>query len=127
MPECSQIGLMLSAASDGELEPSSLQEVTHHLTGCATCAVAQSDYSAIGNELRKIAVKPSLEGFTKSVLDVIAKIVAVAILLIALHSVIVRPLNPARPLPATVAGTPPLAPARLVDVRVDSAFVADAN
>jgi len=129
MPECNQIGLMLSAAGDGELEPNALQEVAHHLTGCATCAVAQSDYSTIGNELRKIAVEPSLEGFTKSVLDVIAKIVAVAMLAIVLHSVIVGPnsLRISQPMPATVASRSPLAPTRLVDVRVDSAFVADAN
>jgi len=72
-------------------------------------------------------LNPSLEGFTKSVLDVIAKIVAVAMLLIALHSVIVSPLNVARSLPQGVASIPPIAPTRLVDVRVDSAFVADAN
>ena len=34
---------------------------------------------------------PSLEGFTKSVLDVIAKLVAVAMLAIALHTAIVGP------------------------------------
>ncbi len=129
MPECSQIGLMLSAAGDGELEPNALQEVTHHLTGCATCAVAQSDYSTIGEELRKIAVEPSLEGFTKSVLDVIAKLVAVAMLAIVLHSVIVGRNSRiiSQPIPQTVASRPPLAPTRLVDVRVDSAFIADAN
>ena len=120
---------MLSAAGDGELEPNALQEVTHHLTGCATCAVAQSDYSTIGEELRKIAVEPSLEGFTKSVLDVIAKLVAVAMLAIVLHSVIVGRNSRiiSQPIPQTVASRPPLAPTRLVDVRVDSAFIADAN
>ena len=128
MPECSEIGLMLSAAGDGELEPNALQQVTHHLTGCASCAVAKSDYSTIGTELRKIAVTPSLEGFTKSVLDVIAKLVAVAMLAIVLHSVIVgRNSLISQPLPQTVASRAPLAPTRLVDVRVDSAFVADAN
>src|SRR6202030_2839284 len=129
MPECSQIGLMLSAAGDGELEPNALQEVTHHLTGCASCTGAQSDFSTIGNELRKIAVEPSLEGFTKSVLDVIAKLVAVAMLAIVLHSVIVGPnsLKKSQPIAQTVASRPPVAPTRLVDVRVDSAFVADTN
>jgi len=120
---------MLSAAGDGELEPNDLHEVTHHLTGCASCTGALSDYSTIGGELRKIAVKPSLEGFTRSVLDTIAKLVAVAILLLALHNVIVRPssVNVAHISPETVARTQPPAPARLVDVRVDSAFLADAN
>jgi len=120
---------MLSAAGDGELEPNVLREVTHHLTGCASCTGAVSDYSTIGRELRKIAVEPSLEGFTKSVLNVIAKLVAVAILLIALQSLIAGPgsVNLARS-PETVARMQPaVAPTRVVDVRVDSAFVADAS
>jgi Putative zinc-finger len=127
MPECSEIGLMLGAVGDGELEPNDLQEVARHVERCASCTGELSDYSTIGRELREIAVNPSLEGFTKSVLDVIAKLVAVALLLIALHSVIVGPLNVARSLPETVASTQPAAPIRLVDVRVDSAFFADAN
>jgi hypothetical protein len=127
MPECSEIGLMLGAVGDGELESNDLQEVARHVERCASCTGALSDYSTIGRELREIAVKPSLEGFTKSVLDVIAKLVAVALLLIALHSVVVGPLNVARSLPETVASRQPAAPTREVDVRVDSAFVADAN
>ena len=129
MPECSEIGLMLGAVGDGELEPNDLQQVAHHLTRCASCTGALSDYSTIGGELRKIAVKPSLEGFTKSVLDVIAKLVAVAMLAIALHSAIVGPnrLEISQSIPETVASKQPAAPTRLVDVRVDSAFVADAN
>ncbi len=91
MPECSEIGLMLGAAGDGELEPNDLQEVARHVERCASCTGELSDYSTIGRELRAIAVMPSLEGFTKSVLDVIAKLVAVAIFVIALHSGIVRP------------------------------------
>jgi Putative zinc-finger len=119
---------MLGAAGDGELEPNDLREVAHHLTGCASCTGAVSDYSTIGRELRKIAVEPSLEGFTKSVLDVIAKLVAVAILLIALQSLIAGPgsVNVARA-PETVVRMQPATPTRLVDVRVDSAFVADAS
>jgi hypothetical protein len=127
MPECSEIGLMLGAVGDGELESNDLQEVARHVERCASCTGALSDYSTIGRELREIAVKPSLEGFTKSVLDVIAKLVAVALLLIALHSVVVGPLNVAQSLPETVASRQPAAPTREVDVRVDSAFVADAN
>jgi hypothetical protein len=129
MPECSEIGLMLGAVGDGELEPNDLQQVAHHLTRCASCTGALSDYSTIGGELRKIAVKPSLEGFTKSVLDVIAKLVAVAMLAIALHSAIVGPntLKISQSVPGTVASKQPAAPTRLVDVRVDSAFVADTN
>ena len=118
---------MLGAVGDGELEPNDLQEVARHVERCASCTGVLSDYSMIGRELRESAVKPSLEGFTKSVLDVIAKLVAVALLLVALHSVIVGPLNVVRPLPETVASTQPAAPTRLVDVRVDSAFVAGAS
>jgi hypothetical protein len=132
MPECSQIGLMLGAAGDGELEPRDLQQVAHHLVGCTSCTGELSDYSKIGRELRAIAVTPSLEGFTKSVLNVIAKIAAVAMLAIALHAGIVRlgSLNVARTLPATVAIKSPASPAvagpaKEVDVRVDSAMVAD--
>jgi hypothetical protein len=122
---------MLSAAGDGELAPGDLREVAHHVEQCSACTGELSDYSKIGRELRAITVAPSLEGFTKSVLDVIAKIVAVAVLALALHSGILRygaaPI--ARSLPQTVAGplTPPTAvrPAEVVDVQVDSAFVAD--
>ena len=120
---------MLSAAGDGELEPDSLRTVAQHVEQCASCTGELSDYSKIGRELRAIAVMPRLEGFTKSVLDVIAKLVAVAILAIVLHSAIVGrdSVKVAPSLPETVAKTQPAAPTRLVDVRVDSAFVADAN
>jgi hypothetical protein len=134
MPECSEIGLMLGAAGDGELEPRDLQEVAHHLVGCTTCTGELSDYSKIGRELRAIATTPSLEGFTKSVLNVIAKIAAVAMLAIALHAGIVRlrSVDIPRTLPATVASDSPatrtvLVPNKVLDVRVDSAFVADAS
>ena len=122
---------MLSAAGDGELEPRDLRTVARHVEDCAACTGELSDYSAIGRELRSIATMPSLDGFAKSVLDVIAKIVAVAIFVLALHAGIFRPgidhLAPS--LPETVTGklpAPPVAvaPTALVDVRVDSALVA---
>lgn len=123
---------MLGAAGDGELEPRDLQQVAHHLTGCTICAAELSDYSKIGREIRAIASTPSLEGFTKSVLNLIAKVAAVAMLAIALHTGAVRLgiLNIAQTVPATVASTSPAspavaAPAKEVDVRVDSAVVAD--
>jgi Putative zinc-finger len=123
---------MLSAAGDGELAPGDLREVAHHVERCPACTGELSDYSKIGHELRAIAVAPSLEGFTKSVLDVIAKIVAVALLVLALHSGILRTgIAPiARSIPETVASRqipPPtaMAPAEVVDVEVDSAFVAN--
>src|SRR5271156_169814 len=88
MPECSEIGLMRGPAGDGELEASALRDVHHHLNGCAACTGELSDYSTIGRELKAIAVLPSLEGFSKSVLDVIAKLVVVAMLAIVVHSVV---------------------------------------
>ena len=134
MPECNEIGLMLGAAGDGELAPTDLQEVAHHLTGCESCTGALSDYSRIGRELRAIAVAPSLERFTSSVLNLIEKLAIVAMLAIALHSVIVGPgaVKIARSMPEAVASRPsaPSSVVRstsVVDVRVDSAFVADAN
>ncbi len=131
MPECGEIGLMLSAAGDGELEPGDLREVARHVRRCASCTGELSDYSAIGRELRTIAAMPSLEGFTKSVLDVIAKLVAVAIFVLALHGGIFRPgiEHVARSLPETVTGQQPaspvvVAPPAVVEVRVDSALLA---
>jgi hypothetical protein len=129
MPECSQIGLMLGAAGDGELEPNSMQEIAHHLAGCAACAVELSDYSKIGRELRAIAKMPSLEGFTKSVLAAITAAIAVAILMLALHIGTQAPTI-AQAVPEAVAAkasapSAVAAPIRLFDVRVDSAVVAD--
>ncbi len=131
MPECNEIGLMLGAAGDGELEPDDMQAVARHLTGCPSCTVEQSDFAKIGRELRAIAVMPSLEGFTKSVLDIIGKLVVIAIFAAALHGIIgpgtVR-VAQSRP---EIAGIKPSARASVmrstgvVDVRVDSAFIAD--
>ncbi len=120
---------MLGAAGDGELEPNALREVTHHLNRCASCTGELSDYSTIGRELKAIAVLPSLEGFTKSVLDVIAKLAVVAMLAIAVHAVV---FPTARQVAQTVASRPAVSSsvarsAKLVDVQVDSAFVADAD
>jgi hypothetical protein len=133
MPECSEIGSMLSAAGDGELEPRDLREVANHLERCASCTGALSDYSKIGRELRAIAVMPSLDKFTKSVLDLIGKLIIIVIVAAAIHSItnLTSVMKIARPLPETVASRPP-APASvvgtpsLVDVQVDSAFVAGA-
>jgi hypothetical protein len=129
MPQCSEIGPKLTAAKDGELEPDAMREVAHHLTGCAVCIGELNAYSAIGRELRAIAVVPSLEGFTKSVLDIIAKITAVAVLAMTLHSVLPSALRGAKSVPEVVAGKPAVSTSvrstRLVDVQVDSASVAD--
>jgi len=132
MPECSQIGLMLGAVGDGELEPNDLQQVARHVERCASCTGALSDYFTIGRELRAVAVTPSLDKFTRSVLDLIGKLIIVAILATALHGITTVPaiMNLARPLPADVAIRPSassiaIGSPSIVDVRVDSAFVAD--
>jgi hypothetical protein len=111
---------MLGPAGDGELEPNALREVARHLDGCASCTGELSDYSTIGRELKAIAVLPSLEGFTKSVLDVIAKLAVVAMLAIVVHSLV---FPSARQVAQTVVSRPARS-ARLFDVQVDSAFVA---
>jgi hypothetical protein len=132
MPECSEIGLMLSAAGDGELEPRDLREVAQHLERCASCTGELSDYSKIGRELRAIAVMPSLDKFTKSVLDLIGKLIIVLILAAGLHGITGLPsiTKVAHPLPEAVANRRPVSSSvarspRVVEVRVDSAFVAD--
>jgi Putative zinc-finger len=128
MPECSEIGLMLGPAGDGELEPLDLREVAHHVEHCANCTSELSDYRKIGSELKAITVMPSLDGFTKSVLELIGKIAVVAVIAIVLHSAFVsrRAAEMARVIPDAVAGRPSassVAPYdRLVDVQVDSAF-----
>jgi hypothetical protein len=125
-PQCGEISLMLGAAGDGELESHVMREVSHHLTGCTSCAGELSEYTTIGRELRAFATVPSLEGFTKSVLDVIAKLAIVAVLALALHGLFPRAV------PQVIA-TRPASPARvahakaLVDVQVDSASVSVAN
>src|SRR5260370_21381757 len=85
MAECREIGMMLGAVSDGELERDEMEEGAHHLLRCASCTVVLSDYSTIGCELRAIAIVPSLEGFTESVLNLIEKLLIVAIFAVALH------------------------------------------
>jgi hypothetical protein len=128
MPQCSEIGLMLGAAGDGELEPECMQEIAHHVTRCAACTGELSDYATIKRELKAIAVAPSLEGFTKSVLDLIATLVAVALFILVLRADAIRPnvATVVRPMPETVASTRAApAPIKVFDVRVDSAIVAD--
>jgi hypothetical protein len=126
MAQCGEVSLMLGAAGDGELEPVELHEVAHHLTDCASCAIELSDYSTIGRELRAIVTVPSLEGFTKSVLDLIAKLAVVAILALALHGLLPRTVSHVvarrSPAPGRVAHAK-----TLVDVQVDSADLAAAN
>jgi hypothetical protein len=101
---------------------------------CASCTVVLSDYSTIGRGLRAIAIVPSLEGFTESVLNLIEKLLIVAIFAVALHGSTAGPstVKIARSWPEAVASTHSASPSVMgstgrVDVRVDSVFVADAN
>jgi anti-sigma factor RsiW len=67
MAECSEIGLLLSAFEDGELEPHEMQEVARHLAQCSTCERELAGYALIGRELRALRIEPDLSGFTAAV------------------------------------------------------------
>ena len=105
MTDCNKIGVMLSAFGDGELEPQARRKVESHLMLCTTCIASLADYSTLSSEIKKIIEIPRLEGFARSVMDKIGKLVVIIFLLFAMH------------------GAPAIkAPARPVDVRVDSMF-----
>jgi hypothetical protein len=105
MTECSKIGVMLSAFGDGELGPRARRKVESHLALCTTCIASLSDYSTLSNEIRKIVEIPRLEGFSRSVLERIGKLVVIAFLILAARG-----------------GTARLAPSSSVSVRVDSVY-----
>lgn len=67
MAECGEIGLLLGAFEDGELEPNEMQEVAFHLARCEACTGSLSAYSSLGRELRSIATEPDLAGFASAV------------------------------------------------------------
>jgi anti-sigma factor RsiW len=68
MAECSEIGLMLGAFEDAELEPNEMQEVAFHLARCESCTGTLADYSAVGRDLRSITAAPNLSGFSSAVI-----------------------------------------------------------
>ncbi len=68
MAECGEIGMMLGAFEDSELEPNEMQEVAFHLARCESCAGILADYSTLGRDLRSIAAEPSLAGFSSAVI-----------------------------------------------------------
>ena len=68
MAECGEIGPMLGAFEDSELEPNEMQEVAFHLARCESCAAVLADYSTLGRDLRSIAAQPSLAGFSSAVI-----------------------------------------------------------
>jgi anti-sigma factor RsiW len=68
MAQCNEIGMMLGAFEDSELEPNEMQEVAFHLARCESCTGILADYSALGRDLRAIAPEPSLAGFSSAVI-----------------------------------------------------------
>lgn len=69
MTECSEIGLLLGAFEDGELEPHEMREVARHLVECAACEGVIADYDLLGLELRECAPGVPVEGFKEAVLE----------------------------------------------------------
>ncbi|MGD1026372.1 anti-sigma factor family protein [Candidatus Binatus soli] len=68
MAECGEIGMMLGAFEDSELEPNEMQEVAFHLARCESCTGILADYSTLGRDLRSITAEPSLAGFSSAVI-----------------------------------------------------------
>src|SRR5579863_9035913 len=68
MAECTEIGPMLGAFEDSELEPNEMQEVAFHLARCESCAGVLSDYSTVGRELRSFITAPVVPGFASAVI-----------------------------------------------------------
>ncbi len=67
MAQCSEIGMMLGAFEDSELEPNEMQEVAFHLARCESCTGILADYSNLGRDLRSITPEPLLAGFSSAV------------------------------------------------------------
>jgi anti-sigma factor RsiW len=68
MADCDEIGMMLGAFEDSELEPNEMQEVAFHLARCESCTDILADYSTIGRDLRSVVEAPSLAGFSNTVI-----------------------------------------------------------
>jgi anti-sigma factor RsiW len=68
MAQCDEIGLLLGAFEDGELEPHEMQEVARHVVQCSACEAELNGYRQLGIALRSAAPLPNLNGFTDSVI-----------------------------------------------------------
>jgi anti-sigma factor RsiW len=66
--QCNDIAPILGAFEDGELSPEQFRKVESHLADCRRCEAELAATAALGNELRAVAIHPSLEGFTNAVL-----------------------------------------------------------
>lgn len=67
MARCDEIGLLLGAFEDGELEPHEMQEVARHLASCKSCEDTLAGYSTLSRLLRDAVPTPSLDGFAHAV------------------------------------------------------------
>lgn len=67
MARCDEIGLLLGAFDDGELEPHEMQEVARHLAQCAACERELAQNVALGRRLRDSLGTPALDGFAEAV------------------------------------------------------------
>src|SRR5208337_3170564 len=67
MARCDEIGPLLGAFDDGELEPHEMQEVARHLAQCAACERELAANVALGCRLRDTLSAPALEGFAEAV------------------------------------------------------------
>jgi anti-sigma factor RsiW len=73
--QCDDIGPLLGAFEDAELEPHEMQEVARHLARCGACENELAAYAALGRELRAASMEPDLDGFAQAVQTRIAKLV----------------------------------------------------
>lgn len=68
MARCDEIGLLLGAFEDGELEPHEMQEVARHVVQCSACEAELNDYRRLGITLRGATALLNLNGFTDGVI-----------------------------------------------------------
>jgi anti-sigma factor RsiW len=74
MNECTEIGPMLGAFQDGELEPPEMREVARHLAQCAACEAELAQHEALALRLREAVTVPELDGFAEGVMSRIAEL-----------------------------------------------------
>lgn len=67
MARCEDIGLLLGAFEDAELEPHEMQEVARHVVGCAACEAELAEYRQLGVALRGAMPLADLSGFSRAV------------------------------------------------------------
>ncbi len=67
MARCDEIGPLLGAFDDGELEPHEMQEIARHLAQCAACERELAENVALGRRLRDTLGAPAPEGFAEAV------------------------------------------------------------